>query len=124
VKRDRFIDFFYVAPQQQEIHKRLENWARDCFNEGGGSGMSPMFRLYRAPDHWNTRSVAIPSDHHDATKIAKGVAALPELHRHALQWNYIEGGSPAKARKKLGVTLEGLMLLISDARQMLINRRV
>jgi DNA-directed RNA polymerase specialized sigma24 family protein len=122
MKRDRFIDFFYIAPGQQDIHKRLENWARSCYS-GGGSSASPMFRLYRATENW-ARELSIPADHADATKIAKGVAMLPDKHRHALNWNYLEGGSPSKARQKLGVTLDGLMSLITDARQMLINRQV
>lgn len=124
MKRDRFIDFFYVPANQQEIHKRLENWARHCYSGGGGGSASPMFRMYRSPDHWDRQEAHIPIDHRDAHLIAKGVHALPILHRHAVNWNYLEGGSPAKARKKLGVTLDGLMLLISDGRQMLINRQV
>lgn len=123
MRRDRFIDFFYVAPQHQEIHRRLENWARDCY-AGGGSSASPMFRLYRATEQWEGAAASIPTDHADAMKIAKGIQFLPGPHRHAINWNYLEGGSPAKARKKLGVTLEGLMLLISDGRTMLINRGV
>jgi DNA-directed RNA polymerase specialized sigma24 family protein len=122
MRRDKFIDFFYVAANQQEMHKRLENWAQACFS-GGGSSASPMFRLYR-PDNFERAAPSIPVDTHDAAKIAKGVAMLPEPHRHALSWNYIEGGSPGKARRKLGVTIDGLMLLISDGRTMLINRRV
>lgn len=121
-KRERFVDFFYVAPHQQEMHRRLENWAQSHFS-GGGSSCSPMFRLYR-PDNWERGSAGIPVDTHDAMKIAKGVTALPEPHRLALNWNYIEGGSPTKARKRIGVTTESLMLLISDGRQMLINKGV
>lgn len=122
MKRDRFVDFFYVADHQQEIHKRLENWALSCYS-GAGSSASPMFRLYRA-DNWERGTNSMPVDHGDATKIAKGVAALPENHRLALHWNYVTGGSPTKARQRIGCTLDGLMLLISDGRQMLINRRV
>jgi DNA-directed RNA polymerase specialized sigma24 family protein len=122
MKRDQFIDFFYVAPHQQEIHKRLENWSRDCFSGKGGSA-SPMFRLYR-PDNFERTPSTIPTDHADARKIAKGVAALPESHRMALHWNYLQGGSPTKARQRIGCTLEGLMLYIGDGRQMLINREV
>lgn len=121
-KRERFLDYFFVAPQHQDMHKRLENWARSCFS-GSGSSASPMFRLYR-PDNWERGSVGVPVDHHDAHKVGKGVASLPVSHRLALHWNYVQGGSPTKARKKIGCTLEGLMLLISDARQMLINRNV
>lgn len=121
MKRD-LPDFFYVAPHHQEMHKRLENWAASCFN-GGGSSALPMFRLYKA-DNFERGAPSIPVDTKDAGLIAKGVAALPTPHRLAISWNYIEGGSPFAARKRIGVTLEGLMQLISDGRSMLINRRV
>lgn len=123
MKRDKFVDFFYVAPHQQDMHKRLENWATSCFSSGDGGNASPMFRLYR-PDNYERGYSGIAVDIHDAHKIAKGVAALPVLHRQALNWNYIDGGSPRRIRQKLGVTLDGLMLLISDGRNMLINRGV
>lgn len=122
MKREAFVDFFQVEPHQVEMHKRLENWAQWCFSRGG-STTSPMFRLYRAPEHWSRES-SIPVDFQDAAKIAKGVALLPQAHREAVQWNYITGGSPAKARRKLGVTADGLMRLIRDGRQMMINRGV
>lgn len=122
MRRDKFVDFFYVPERQQEIHRRLENWAQSCFSSGGSSA-SPMFRLYR-PDNFERGTPSIPVDTHDATKIAKGVAMLPAPHRQALSWNYIQGGSPHKMRQKLGVTLDGLMLLITDGRTMLINRGV
>lgn len=66
----------------------------------------------------------MPVDFHDAAKISKGIAMLPQPHREALQWNYVTGGSPSKARSKLGVTAQGLLLLIRDGRQMLLNRQV
>lgn len=122
MRRDNFVDFFFVAPRQQEIHKRLENWASWCHSPSGAAS-SPMFRLYR-PDNYEREGSTVPVDTHDAHKIAKGVAALPPAHRQALSWNYIVGGSPHKARMKLGVTIDGLMLLITDSRTMLINRGV
>jgi DNA-directed RNA polymerase specialized sigma24 family protein len=122
MKRDDFVDFFAVEAHQTAIHKRLENWAQWCFSRGGSSA-SPMFRLYQTPDHWS-REVGIPVDYQDAAKIAKGVAMLPQMHREALQWNYVTGGSPSKARRQLGVTSDGLMKLIRDGRQMLLNRGV
>lgn len=122
MRRDKFIDFFYVAAHQQEIHKRLENWARSCYSSGGPS-CSPMFRLYR-PDNYERAAPSIPVDTHDAAKVAKGVSLLPESHRMAIHWNYLQGGSPTKARQRIGCTLDGLMQLISDGRSMLINRGV
>lgn len=121
MRRDQFIDFFYVAPHQKAMHLRLENWAKSCYSSGGGSA-SPMFRLYR-PDNYE-RTSSIPVDAIDAAKVAKGVSFLPESHRLAIHWNYLQGGSPTKARQRIGCTLDGLMLLISDGRSMLINRGV
>jgi DNA-directed RNA polymerase specialized sigma24 family protein len=122
MQRDRFVDFFYVAPQHLEIHKRLENWARDCFS-GGGSTVSPMFRLYR-PDNYERQTTSIPTDQVDARKIAKGLAELPERIRMALHWNYLHGDSPRKARQRIGCTNDELLLLISDGRQKLLDRGV
>ncbi len=122
MRRDRFIDFFYVASHQQDMHERLENWARSCFSSGGSSCL-PMFRLYR-PDNYERGAPNIPVDADDAIKVGKGVANLPENHRMAIHWNYLQGGSPTKARQRIGCTLEGLMLYISDGRQILINRKV
>lgn len=122
MKRDRFVDFFEVAPHHREIHKRLENWAQWSHSPAGAAS-SPMFRLYR-PDNYQREEMAMPVDASDAHKIAKGVAALPSQHRQALSWNYIVSGSPHKARQKLGVTLEGLMGLVNDGRTMLVNRGV
>jgi hypothetical protein len=122
VRRDAFVDFFAVEPHHISIHKRLENWAQWCFSRGGSSA-SPMFRLYRTAEHWS-RETSMPVDFHDASKISKGIAMLPQPHREALQWNYVTGGSPSKARSRLGVTARGLLSLIRDGRQMLLNRQV
>lgn len=118
------IDFHAVEEKHREIHARLENWARWC-NGSGGPTTSPMFRLYRAParargaEHtWSTVAV----DGMDAQRIAKAVAHLPEPHRKALAWCYIKPTNPRRAAAEQGTTMEGLALLVRDARTMLINR--
>jgi hypothetical protein len=118
-------DFHAVEAKHTEIHARLENWARWC-NGSAGSTTSPMFRLYIAParargaEHtWS----GVPVDGMDAARIAKHVAQLPEKHRHALNWSYIKPVNPRRAAQMIGVTLEGLLLLVRDGRQMLLNRR-
>jgi hypothetical protein len=54
-----------------------------------------MFRLYR-PDNYERGTPRIPVDAHDASKVGKGVAALPESHRMAIHWSYLQGGSPKR----------------------------
>lgn len=119
----RSVDFGYVPPHQAEIDQRLSNWARWSHNMGGSSS-SPMFRMYRSTDaHQQYGQLsANPVDHADGVKIQKAVAALPGPHRLALSWCYIKRNNPRKAATTLGHTLEGLMRLITDGRQMLINR--
>ena len=120
------IDFHAVEAKHAAIHARLENWARWCNGSSGGSA-SPMFRLYRTPARargaegtWSTVAV----DGMDAQRIAKAVTHLPEPHRRALHWSYIKPINPRRAAAEQGTTMEGLALLVRDARQMLVNRRV
>jgi hypothetical protein len=121
MKRDP--DFFFVPEKQLAMHARLENWARSCWG-GYGTSVHPMFRQYRSAEHWHAPSASVPIDQQDASKIAKGVAMLPEPHMRSLQWWYIKPTSPLRARREIGCTLAGLARYVIDGRQMLINRRV
>lgn len=119
-------DFHAVEQKHNEIHARLQNWARWCNGSEGGGSCSPMFRLYQAPararsaEHtWSSVSV----DGMDAQRIAKAVALLPEPHRRALHWSYIKPINPRRAAAEQGTSLDGLQLLVRDGRQMLVNRK-
>lgn len=118
------VDFFEVAEGQRDMDRRLHNWAIWCNGSAGGEG-HPMWRLYRTPP---ARGEVAPCggvvsvDRMDAVRIAKAVAALPEKHRRALNWCYVKPSAPKRAAQSLAVSLEGLALLVRDARQMLINR--
>lgn len=122
MKRDA-IDFHEIPDRQVAIHTRLENWGRSCWSTTGPSA-SPMFLLYRSDEVWHAPEAKIPVDQHDADKIARGVRALPQPHMQALQWYYVRPGSPIKARRIIGCTLEALRVYVLDGRSMLINRRV
>ena len=119
------IDFHHVEEKHAEIHKRLQNWALWC-NGSGPAEVSPMFRLVRSAarargsEHtWS----GIAVDGADASRISRFVGLLPEPHRRALNWCYVKPVSPRRAAAEIGTTLEGLALLVRDARQMLTNRR-
>lgn len=116
------VDFFEVEQKHMAIHGRLENWASWCYSSGG-SGVSPMFRLYRPDNYERVESLRV-IDTLDAARVAKGVAQLPALHRGALTWSYILRSTPKQACKKLGTTIDGLALLVRDGRTMLVNRNV
>jgi hypothetical protein len=121
-----YIDFNIVPPQHRGIDARLHNWGRWCNGGRGVSGTSPMFRLVPPPpkqrgDVWEDNGRV---DGADATVVAKGVAALPEPHRAALNWLYVRPCPPARACKMLATNMQGLAQLLSDGRQMLINRGV
>lgn len=123
MKRESVVDFFAVEPKHYKIHERLTNWARWCHSPQWGR-VQPMFRLYRPDDHWEGAEPSNPVDGPDATKIQKAMAHLPERHRSALAWCYIKRSNPKRAAQQLGVNMPGLADLVSNGRQMLINRDV
>ena len=83
-----------------------------------------MFRQYRSSDQWAQPSVSMPVDQRDAARINKAWQQLPAKHRAAVAWHYVTPGSPNKACKRVGCTMEDLARLVVDGRQMLINRAV
>lgn len=128
--RRPMVDFAAVPVSQWRMHDRLENWARWCRGASGESARlgesTPMFRLFRSGEARRAygEEISVPVDKGDALLIAKGVAALPEKHRRALQWHYLDGRNPTRAAKSLAVTHERLAELVRDARTMLMNRGV
>ena len=113
-----------IEPRYREIHGRLENWACSLRGSLGGGNESPMFRLFRSNDNFEARIVSVAVDTHDAHKIHKGVLALPEQHRVAINWFYVRPIAIIRIRKMLGCTKEGLNDLVKAGRTMLVNRGV
>ncbi|MEJ7932565.1 hypothetical protein WG922_21525 [Ramlibacter sp. AN1015] len=124
MRRDDFIDFHYVEPQQLAMHDRLLNWAR-YVRVKPILWQAPIWRLGKSKGRqWHEPTIAEPTDTLDGHAIEKAVAALPELHREAIRWHYVWRTTPAHARRVLGVTNEGLQRLVVDGRSMLTNRRI
>ena len=117
------VDFAHIPEQQEPIHARLLNWARWCHGAGHAK-VSAMFRMYRSTEVWAAPVSISPVDGADAAKMTRGVIALPEDFRHAIQWHYVKQGSPLAACRRIGCTKETLARLVIDGRSMLINRRV
>lgn len=122
------IDFHRVEEHQQGIHTRLLNWARWCHGRDGQSGAcSPMWNLSHTPPGARAEyamSTPSPVDKMDAQAMAKGVAALPSMHRALVQWAYVKPIAPRRVAKELGLSFAGMYQLLRDGRQMLINRGV
>lgn len=124
MKRDA-IDFFVVEDHQLAIHLRLENWSRCVTVYWARGAQHPMWAKSRSnARQWHEPDLMEPTNTLDGHKIEKAVAQLPIPHRDALRWNYVHRGGPLHAARKLGVTKDGLLRLVRDGRQMLINRQV
>lgn len=121
MKRDA-IDFHAVPEHQLAMHDRLTNWARAQRSREGQS-CAPMFRQYRSSDQWAAPAASSPVDQRDAAKINKAWQQLPGNHRAAVKWHYVTPGSPSKACRAIGCTMDDLARLVVDGRQMLINRK-
>lgn len=120
------VDFSAVEPHQAAIHRRLENWARSCRGHRRMSAVSAGFSM--ASSGWargdEPPPVSVPINFSDATVIAKGVIALPDKHRAAIQWSYVKPTHPRQVAQSLAVSLQGLADLVREGRQMLIVRKV
>lgn len=122
-KRD-CVDFFHVSESHQKIHKELENWARYVAVNGRRAWAThPMWLNYRSNAwQWHRPEIKTPIDGGGAIKIEKMVIALPSKHRDAIRWCYVFQSFPRAIARNLGVSEEGLMLLVVDGRTMLKNR--
>ncbi len=121
MKRDA-IDFFAVDPHHADMHTRLCNWARFVAVRFT-PGQHPMWR----PSISNSRQWHYPEpreevDTLDGLEVERRVGSLPPKYREALRWAYVWRTGPAKIKRTLGVTSEGLMQILRDARQMLVER--
>jgi len=125
MRREAVIDHFHVSDDHIKIDGRLRNWAAWCHGREG-TGVSPMFRLYRPSeeDRDDQASAPVsftPIDPLDATKVQKAMHKLPEAQRSSLKWSYITQGNPLRAARDHGVSIAGLGALVRSARQMLRN---
>lgn len=119
-----YVDFSRVLPEHRAIDERLENWGRWNYSCGSGS-VSPMFRLYRAPEHWQQAFASRPVDQMDARRIQWAMQYLGVRIRLALAWAYIYGFvSPAKTARKMEIDMQELADLVEAGRQALVDRRV
>lgn len=122
MKRD-LIDFFIVEPHQLTMHRRLENWARSVEVKRASGKQHPMWAKSRSnARQWEAPDIREAIDLLDGSVMEKAVAFLPPAHRDAIRWSYVWRSGPLHMARKLGTTKDGLMRLVRDGRQMLINR--
>lgn len=119
-----YIDFHYVEPEQLPMHDRLLNWERWVRVTVPGWQAS-IWRMGKSNTRqWHEPEMREETDILDAQAMEKAITALPDKHRAAIRWHYVYRTTPTQARKRLGVTNEGLQRLVADGRTMLQNRRV
>lgn len=123
MQRD-YIDFHIVPDGQLAMHDRLLNWSR-WVRVNAPRWQAPIWRLGKSSARqWHEPAISDAVDTLDGHAVEKAVAALPAPHRDALRWSYVWQTTPARARRVLGVTNEGLQRLVVDGRSMLSNRGV
>jgi DNA-directed RNA polymerase specialized sigma24 family protein len=123
MRRDDFVDFFFVAPQHEAIDGRLRAWASWVRVRPHGWQVQPMFRQYRSKSwQWERPIPKIETNLLEVVEMEKAVSQLPEKHRAAIRWAYVAGDSPIRMARGLGVSKAGLLELVNAARTMLVNR--
>jgi len=117
-----YVDYNLIKAEHEEIHLRLQNWARWAKN-GNGALSHPMWRFFKQKEASEAAPLgSMPVNSLDAHTIEKLVADLPEKHRHAVRWWYVYASNPKGAAKLLGITMDALNEMVHGARAMLKNR--
>jgi hypothetical protein len=121
------VDFSAIPEHQADMDRRLQNWAAAQRGGDKQSGKSaPIFALFKSSDarrEYGT-ATAVPVDRSDAIRVSKGVLALPDKHRSAIDWYYLHPRNPMAKARELALTLQALAEHVTEGRDMLINRGV
>lgn len=111
------VDFSYVPPEQEAVHRRLENWARWVRVRPPCGAVHPMWRQVLSSRQWDTHpQTRTEVDLVDAQRLECAVAVLPDKQRSALRWYYMHSAGPAVAARSLSVTTAGLSDLVKAGR--------
>lgn len=117
-------DFHYIPEGHRVIDQRLDNWSR-WVQVRPQAWVGPIWKLGKSNGRqWHEPEFRPMCDTLDGHVIEKAVLDLPSLHCAALRWFYVYRYGEQKFRKNSGLTRDGLVQVLKDARQMLINRRV
>lgn len=81
-----------------------------------------MFRGARTSRQWDTDPhIPMACDTLDAMRMEKTVIALPHKHKTVLKWFYVFPVDARRMCRTLAVNMDGLCLLLKDARTMARN---
>lgn len=116
------VDFHHVPERQAQIHERLECWARWVTVRHNGWQTHPMWKNSKTSRQWDAvPHIPVALDTLDALAIERTVSKLPDRHRDALRWYYVKPGDVLGMCRRMGLSKDGLALMVCDARAMLVN---
>lgn len=117
-------DFFLVDDCHLAIHARLENWSRwvEYRLRLGGKAHPMWAKTISNARQWHEPELKQACNPLEGQAMEKAVAMLPDKHRDAIRWQYVWRSGPLHMARRLGVTKDGLCLLVKQGRQMLVNR--
>ena len=116
-------DFSHIPARHEAIDRRLNDWARWVTVKPRAWACQPMFRQYRAPRQYEHQAtIHIEVNQIEAHDVEKAVASLPLKNRDAIRWFYVFNRNPLGMARSLAVSTDGLLDLVTDARDMLKNR--
>lgn len=126
------IDFHAVSVAHEQIHQRLEDWAKWC-KPPPRSDISPMFRQCRsneaAVDEEGVRQSSVVRSINvlECRAIEDAVRDMDvntetKKPARALRWAYVTRRSPVMACRSIGCTIVELAQHVEQGRQELIDR--
>lgn len=118
------VDFSRIPTRHDAINLRLEHWAKWVSVHPQPWKVQPMFRQYRSHSwQWHAPEIKTELNTLECVEVEKMVSQLPDKHRAAIRWAYVFPWiAPSVIRRELALTKEGLEQMLTDARDMLVNR--
>ena len=116
------VDFAHVPPEQETVHRRLENWAQWVRVRPPRGAVHPMWHQVLSSRQWDTHpQIRTEVDLADAQRLERAVVGLPDKQRSALRWYYVRRAGPAAAALSLSVTTAELSDLVKAGRAAVIG---
>lgn len=111
-----------IPPELESVHIRLVNWANWSRDRRPQGHCRSIEYRYKSSEVWDQPEPTCEPNTLDALEVHRAVIRLPAVNRKLLLWYYCKPVDVRVVRRKLGLTLDGVVRELNKARRMVANR--
>lgn len=112
--RDPFSGLTDIPPEQRWVDVLLDNWRAWSRTSRRSRTTAPMWRMAQA--QVDASRYRRPVEPREVEAVEQAIRTLPPMHRQAMRWFYLQGGSPFAACRSIGCSKRDLVTIVRDAR--------